>query len=327
MTTYAFRGNDHVIQCFQERLERAGFDRVEDASAADVILTFCTSQTQLEDLFFEDSGLLKKMAPGALVIDMSPASPNFANEVHAVTTVSGFSMVAAPLSVKDKVAEHALERENLRCFCFGEDGAPLAARPILDVLVSNVEQVDSAGAAQMARSAITMQDTAGIISTIESVAFFKAARATMSQLQTGQLTPEACAPESSSVLAAVQEERFSGDYTVEMMMAELSSIMMAADDYELILPQVESAFHLLELLAIIGGADKNPAALILVYGPDREGDAYGLDWSRADQLYADEDSSFGGAFDEEDLDDDDGFEEVDEYLDEMFGIHGGYSSN
>ncbi len=327
MTSFAFRGNDHLIERIEERLSQAGFTRVREVEEAQIVLTFCTSLTQLEDLFFEDAGLLKKMSSDALVIDLSPASPNFANEIHAVTTVSGFSMVAAPLSVKDKVSEHALERENLRCFCFGEDGAPDAARPLLDALAAEIQTVESAGAAQMARAAITVQDTAEIVSAIESFAFFKAARASMSCLQTGDLEVEPCALESSRVLEAVREKRFSGDYTVEMMMAELSSIMMAADDHELILPQVESAFHLLELLAVIGGADMSPAALILVYGSDREGDGFGLDWSRADQLYADES---GGMFQdrlEDDGFDDEDFEDEDDFLDEMFGIQGGYSSN
>ncbi len=101
-------------------------------------------------------------------------------------------------------------------------------------------------------------------------------------------------------------------------------MMMAADDYELILPQVESAFHLLELLAVIGGAAKSPTALSLVYGSDHDGDAYGLDWSRADALYAEEDGPDLDALD----DDYDEFDDEDaDYLDEMFGTSSGFSSN
>ena len=123
------------------------------------------------------------------------------------------------------------------------------------------------------------------------------------------------------MLEAVSQKRFNGAYTIEMMMAELSSVMMAADDYELILPQVESAFHLLELLAVIGGAAKSPAALSLVFGSDHDGDAYGLDWSRADALYAE-------AADERDTDADlAGYEEEDDYLDGMFGTSSGFSAN
>ena len=43
--------------------------------------------------------------------------------------------------------------------------------------------------------------------------------------------------------------------------------------------------HLLELLAVIGGADKAPAALSLVYGEESACAEAGLDWTRAEQAY------------------------------------------
>lgn len=326
MPTYAFRGNQHVIECVEDRLAEAGFAREGETEAADLVLTYCTSMTELEDLYFGENGLLSRLAPETLVVDMSPVTPNFASEMNAVTTISGYKMVTAPMIVKDKVASRALERENLKCFCFGEDGSVDEARSFLDALFAEMEEVGSAGAAQLARGAITIQDSAEIVSAVEALALFKSARASMSIADVAGVEPEACAPEVAFMLEAVAEKRFNGTYTVEMMMAELSSVMMAADDYELILPQVESAFHLLELLAVIGGAAKSPAALSLVYGSDHDGDAYGLDWSRADSLYADQgEEAAPDAFDADDdaygLDDEDG------YLDEMFGSSSEYSSN
>ncbi len=50
---------------------------------------------------------------------------------------------------------------------------------------------------------------------------------------------------------------------------------MAADDVELILPQAEAAMHLLELLAVIGGADKAPSSLSLIYGEEADCAAQG----------------------------------------------------
>lgn len=326
MPTYAFRGNQHVISCLESRLREAGFTREEDVDGAAYLLTYCTSMTELEDLYFGESGLLEKLPPQGIVVDLSSVTPNFASEMNAVVTISGYKMLTAPLVVKDKLASDALARENLRCFCFGEDGAVNEARELLEVLFSASEEVGSASAAQLARGAITIQDSAEIVSAVECLALFKSAKSSLSIADAAGADPEACAPEVLSMLQAIAEKRFNGTYTVEMMMSELSSVMMAADDYELILPQVESAFHLLELLAVIGGAAKSPAALSLVFGSDRDGDAYGLDWSRADQLYAD-----GDGLHEDDGDDDfdayDGYEDEEDYLDEMFGTSPGFSTN
>jgi len=87
------------------------------------------------------------------------------------------------------------------------------------------------------------------------------------------------------VVRAVRQKRFTGDYTAEMLLAELSAALMAADDAEVILPGVEATMHLLELLAVIGGADMAPAALALVYRDEAAGAEAGLDWTRAEQAY------------------------------------------
>lgn len=321
MQTYAFEGSSHLIDCVGDRLAEAGFMREDDVRSAGWVITYCTSMTQLEDLYFGEKGLLSHLSPGTVVVDLSPTTPNFAAEMNAVTTISGYKMVTAPLVVKDKVASDALARENLRCACFGEDGSVEEARLLLDALFSEVEEVGSAGAAQLARAAVSIQDSAEIVSAVECLALFKGAKSSMSIADASGVEPEACAPETLFMLEAVAEKRFNGTYTVEMMMAELSSVMMAADDHELILPQVESAFHLLELLAVIGGAGKSPAALSLVYGSDHDGEAYGLDWSRADDLYAESAS-------EDPMIDDDPYDAEDEdYLDEMFGTSSGFSAN
>ena len=80
---------------------------------------------------------------------------------------------------------------------------------------------------------------------------------------------------------------------------------MAADDAEIILPQAEATMHLLELLAVIGGADMAPAALSLVYRDEAAGAEAGLDWTRAEQAYGhdhhhDDDDEDWDRFDDDD---------------------------
>lgn len=320
MSTYAFRGNVHFIEQIQERLTQAGFTREGEVEAAGFVITYCTTMTQLEDLYFGEDGLLQRMVEGTQVIDMSPVTPNFADEMNAVATLSGFSMVTAPAVVRNKVAAHGLERENLITFCYGEGDALLRAEALLDAVFSQREERSSTAACQLARMTITIQDTAQIMSAVEALALSKGARTLILGTEVPPSSPAATTPMVADVLEAVAQKRFNGSYSVEMLMAELSSILMAADDHEIILPQVESAFHLLELLAVIGGASKSPAALALVYGSDHDGESYGLDWSRANALYQGDE----GPVDEAD---EEGFDEEDDYLNEMFGISTGYSSN
>ncbi len=168
----------------------------------------------------------------------------------------------------------------------------------------------SPGAAQLARAAYTMQVVAQVVAAIEADALFRAVRRSVAGAGSADAQPGVLSSMGAAILDAVRENRFEGAYTVEMLMGELTAVLMAADDNEVILPQTESAMHLLELLAVIGGVEKAPAALALVYGEEADCAAAGLDWSRAEQAYAsseEEEEEWG-----RDEEDDDFFEGLDD---------------
>lgn len=288
---YAFIGHEGFIGAVEPRLAAAGFERVAEVSAAEVVLTYCTSQTALEDAYFDSEGVVATAVPGTKLIDLSASTPSFAREVSAVAMVSDLSFVEAPLVVLDSTLEDAFaQAENLACFAAGEKDDVEAAAPVLNALVGAVHDTGGTGAAQLARAAYTLQNTAQLVSAVEADALYRAVRRSPSEVAGGQMgNAGAITSAGGQVLAAVAEERFNGTYTIEMFMAELSAALMAADDVDLILPQAEACMHLLELLAVIGGSDKAPASLSLVYGEESECAKNGLDWTRAEEAYGEDD--------------------------------------
>ena len=190
------------------------------------------------------------------------------------------------------------DRDNLVCFVGGDEEAVAEARPVLEAIAGTVQETGGAGSAQLARAAYTLQTTAQVISAVEADALYRAVRRSSASLDQATERVGAATPVAEQVLAAVNTGRFDGTYTVEMFMAELSAALTAADDVDLILPQAEACLHLLELLAVIGGSDKAPAALALVYGEEKTCAEQGLDWTRAEQAYGDVAEGF------DDLDDD-----------------------
>ena len=332
--SFAYCGNERFVKEVEPRLVEAGFARVEDPASADVVVTYCSSQTALEDLYFGDNGIVDQAAPGSLVIDLSPMTPSFAREVNAVATVSDLVMVEAPLVVADMVAEPVYARENLSCFVAGEGEGSEGAAEVLDALVSSVHEMGAPGNAQLARAAYTIQIAAQVISVIEAEALYRAARRSVTGGGLGELHAGAIGGQAASVLEAVLSNRFDGAYSVEQLMAELSSAIMAADDVELILPQAEAAMHLLELLAVIGGADKAPSSLSLIYGEEADCAAQGLDWTRAEEAYGNgksdddlEDFDDCGCGHDHGRDHDD-FDDYEGYgYDDPYSAGFGYSSN
>ncbi len=309
---FAYSGNETVGAAVARGLAGAGYARVDDAAQADVVVTYCTSQTALEDAYFDEAGFVQDARPGTLLVDLSPSTPGFARELNAVAVVSGLVSVEAPIAVIDVARPDAFaDRGNLACFAAGDEEGVEAAREVLEAIVGSVQDTGGPGSAQLARAAYTLQTTAQIVSAIEADALYRAFR--RSSASEGEGRAGAATPVAEQVLDAAFSSRFDGTYTVEMLMAELSAALMAADDMDLILPQAEACLHLLELLAVIGGADKAPAALALAYGEEAACAEQGLDWTRAEQAYGD-----GGRESE-------GFEDPDGCGDECEHDRGPYS--
>lgn len=324
---FFYSGNERVARAIVPRLEQAGFTHVHDPAAADAVITFCTSQTALEDAYFGDGGFVQEVAEGSLLIDLSATTPGLAREINAVATVGDLIMVESPLVVEDVAAHDALARDNLSCFAAGEEDAVAAARPILDVLFSAVHEVGGPGAAQLAKAVHTLQVAAQIVSAAEAHALYRAQRRSVTGSGVSTRRADALSPCVEALLQAVHEERFDGDFTAEMLMAEVSAATLAADDVELIVPQAEAALHLLELLVVVGGADKSPAALALVYDDEEQCARHGLDWTRAEAVYGarNEDELGLGGFGEHA----DDYDEYDDGYDEGYGadLGLGYSAN
>lgn len=287
---YVYAGSQAFIEAVEVRLAEAGFQRVSHAAQADVVVTYCTSQTALEDAYFDADGFVQTARPGTLLVDLSASTPNFSRELNAVAVVSDLSYVEAPLAVNDMMRADAFADEaNLCCCVAGEDADIARARGLLDALVGAVHVIGGVGTAQLARAAYALQTCAQVVAAIESDALFRAVKASaLGGFGEAELYPRMESSTARSVLDAISVGAFSGTYTVEMLMAELSAALMAADDAELILPQAEAAMHLLELLAVIGGAQKAPSALALVYGEEKDCAANGLDWTRAEHAFEDD---------------------------------------
>lgn len=313
--TYCYVGSANVGAMVDARMREAGLQKVNFAADAEVVLSYFPSQADLEGAFFDEAGLIQSSRKGALLVDLSPATPTFSRELAAVAVVNDLAPVEAPLVVVDPVAEGALsDKRNVACFAAGDDEAVQAALPVLRALFDEVSVVAGAGSAQLARASYTLQMVSQVVSAIESEALYRAIRATDAPFAGTAERVGAATPLSEQVLEAVAERRFWGEYTVEMLMGELAAAAGAADDAEVILPQAEACQHMLELLAVVGGSDMNPAALFLVYGDEASCAEAGLDWTRAED-------AFGQPSDEES----DGYDGYDEYDEGIAGFDDGCS--
>ena len=296
--SYAFIGHDFIGAFVKRRLGQVGWSFVDDVEHADVAFTYCMSSSLLEDAYFDDGGLVKRARTGTVLVDLSPSTPSFAREISAVATVNDLMFVEAPLAVIDPFG--SLEF-NAYFACEDPDNVE-QARELIGAIAAAVEETGAVGSAQLAKASNTVRMVASIVGAVESEALVRSTR------------------EVSGVHVGSDDDDFSNGFPVELVLADIVAAMTTADDVDLILPQLEAAMHLFELIAVIGGSDMNPEALSLLYREEAASAAHGLDWTRAEGLYADHDHAHdhNHGFDSHGFDDDDyGYA----------GGFGGYSAN
>lgn len=319
--TFTFKGHAGVGFAFRKVLETQGYSYVEAVEDAAYVLTYCTSQTQLEDVYLDSDGLISSSNAGTYLIDFSPSTPNFAKELNAIAAVNDVMAVEAPLVAKDLTALLALARENLTCFVADGDQGWDEVKPILEALFAEIKPTGPTGSAQLAKGFETLQVCAALGGAVEAYAFGNAFAKALPTLAEAARQCQGITPSTQGLLDAIHKRAFESAYTIEMLMADLTAALTCADDIDLILPQAESIQNLLELLAVIGGADKGAASLALIYEDEESCAKAGLDWSRAE-------TAFGVVEGVDDYDDDDDYGDFDSHSQDYrdFGFDS-YSAN
>ncbi len=320
-SAFAYIGSSQVETSVIARLEEAGYIRTTDVHCADIVFTHALNQSQLEDIYFDDNGLIQQAKPGTLLVDLSSTTPSFARELNAVATVSDLFAVEAPLVLEDMFAVDALSnRENVTILLGGDQDALSQVMEYAEVLAHRVEVCGAAGSAELAKAAFTIQKAACVISAIESQALYRAVRHSAGAGGGEEAGPVPVSDDAACALRALDAESFGSEYTLMMFMADVAAALESADDADLILPQAESCLHLLELLMVIGGMDMSVSALSLLYADEKVCAEHGLDWTRAEEAfsnpYADSDDDDYLNFSDED--------DYDGYPDDEDGGYFGY---
>lgn len=300
-----FVGDVRIGESLVRNIQKAGFDVANDVGDADAILIYTCSQSDLEDVFFDTNGVIQAAQKGAYLINLSATTPNFARELNAVALVSDLHPVEAPLFAINPIKERAFsDTANLACFLGGDQSDKTAVYDLMNAFVGSVHMVEDASSAQLARAAMTLIHSSQMLACIEAEALCHAYTSTSNDVTALAIEKGIVADTNMSLVKAIQKEELMGEYSIEVWRAELTAALMAADDVELILPATEAGAHLLELLVIIGGSEKNAAALSLIYGEESLCAKHGLDWTRLEEAYPDDheyDHDHDHAYDDDDF--------------------------
>lgn len=285
--TFACVGDVEVGGCVSALLADAGFVE-ERASQADAVFSYHANLPALEDAYYDSEGLLQVTKPGAILVDLSPATASFARELNAVALVNDRLTVDAPLVVRAVVAPDAFaDAENLGIVAGADEAVFRRVEPMLSAIACQVSLMGGPGAGQCAKVATTLASAAALVGIVEAYASLGSNQLAVDgeRLAGFWASCGLTTPAQEAFVSALAGDSFEGRFTLEHLMGELAAALSSVDDGDLILPQAEAGFRLMELLALVGGVERNPAALKLVFSDEETSARNGLDWSRAEGAY------------------------------------------
>src|ERR1700716_1487336 len=122
-----------------------------DVGAADVVIVMVATDAQVEEIITR-SGLLDKLARGAVICVSSSTSPQTARELEAICAKQGIGLLDTPVVL----AQEAADNGTLTVFCGGDAASFEKAKPALSAFGANVMHVGPCGTGQLTKTANNM---------------------------------------------------------------------------------------------------------------------------------------------------------------------------
>jgi 3-hydroxyisobutyrate dehydrogenase-like beta-hydroxyacid dehydrogenase len=118
---------------------------------AEIVIVMVATDEQVEDVILR-SGLLDKLAKGAVICVSSSTSPETARELEAICNARGLGLLDTPVVL----GQPAADAGTLTVFCGGKADAFEKAKPVLAAFGANVMHVGASGMGQLTKTANNM---------------------------------------------------------------------------------------------------------------------------------------------------------------------------
>lgn len=139
----------------------------EAARGRDAVITIVGMPSDVEEVYFGETGILENAAPGTLVIDMTTSSPKLAQKIYEAAAARGLSALDAPVSGGDTGARAG----TLSIMVGGDPESFEAALPLFKAMGTNIIHEGPAGAGQHTKMANQIAIAGCIAGVAEAIAY------------------------------------------------------------------------------------------------------------------------------------------------------------
>jgi len=250
-----------VVPGRHDALVEAGGEAASSAAAAaegaEIVIVMVPDTPDVETVLFSTDGVIETLPPGALVIDMSSISPTATKDFAARIHAAGGRYLDAPVSG----GEVGAKAGTLSIMVGGSPEDFERAKPLFEVLGSNINHVGDVGAGQTAKVANQIIVALTIEAVAEALTFAEAAGADPAKVRAALMGGFA-----SSRVLEVHGERivnraFEPGFRIRLHRKDLNLALAAATELNLALPNTAATQQLMNAAVAAGDGDADHSAL------------------------------------------------------------------
>jgi 3-hydroxyisobutyrate dehydrogenase/2-hydroxy-3-oxopropionate reductase len=235
----------------------------ELASNCEVIITMVGFPYDLEEVFFNENGLLQTAKVGTTFIDFTTSTPSLAKKIDQITKEKGMYSLDAPVSGGDLGAREA----KLAIMVGGEEEIFQKMSTIFNVLGQNIVYHGSAGNGQHVKMCNQIAIASNMLGVCEALAYANKAGLDGEKVLASISTGAAGSWSLSNLAPRVLKGDFEPGFYIKHFIKDMKIALDEAENMELELPGLSLAKKCYEELSLKGLDEKGTQALFLMYDP------------------------------------------------------------
>ncbi|MBI5693563.1 MAG: NAD(P)-dependent oxidoreductase [Verrucomicrobia bacterium] len=231
------------------------------AAQADVVITMLGFPTDVEQSYLGAGGIVERVRPGALLIDMTTSSPVLARRIAEAAARRGVTALDAPVSGGDLGAREA----RLVIMVGGDEAGFARAKPLFEIMGKNIARHGGPGAGQYCKMANQIAVAVGMVAWVEALAYAKRAGLDPAAVH-GSISGGAAGSWAMTNLAPrALAENFAPGFYVKHIIKDMKIALESASELKLDLPGLAVAKRLYEQVASRGWDECGTQALYRLY--------------------------------------------------------------